>query len=206
MRNTLWILLSMALSLCSAAAQGPGDGWLRLSRPQIMRHFAVASAPASPNDAGQPEDVARLQSEGDTVWIATNEKPAFRLVMAGRGDKVHSLRLFIPLVNMSSQERDEALRRAKAFFSAEFADWAGAAEWPSQSLEAAWNASAKAMETRSFANDAMVVRKTIGGRAASTFGVVPDFIVYAVTSRKTCIPTMTSSPGPKDSPFQRAVC
>jgi len=171
-----------------------------------MHIFDVSTAQELPSGTQQPGDVARLQGDGDTIWVSVNEKLQFRLAMAGRGDKVHSLRVFIPIVNLSHEQSDKVFELLKAFFSAEFPQWGAAKDWPAQSLTTAWNASANAMDRKAFNPDEIVTKKSIAGETVSTFGVVPDIILYAATARQNCVPKVTSSSDPMDNPIQRLVC
>ncbi|HEX4080568.1 MAG TPA: hypothetical protein VHX61_17030 [Rhizomicrobium sp.] len=187
-------------------AESAGDGWLRLSRTQIMRMFGVSSAQACPRSAKSGRDVARLQAEGDTVWISVNKVLQFRLAMAGRGDRVHSLRVYVPIVNLSPARGDKVVAILRAFLTAEFPHWKEAKDWPTQSMASAWNASGNAMDRKPFSPNDIITRKTIGNETVSTFGVPPDIILYAATARQECIPRQSHSSNPMDDPIQRVVC
>lgn len=205
-RIAVWVIVAMVLIVRASHAEIGGDGWLSLSRTQIMRIFNVSSAHALPSSPKPRRDIARLQDDGDTVWVSVNEKLQFRLAMAGRGDKVHSLRVYIPIVNLSREQSDGVAQILKAFFAAEFPQWKEAKDWPTQSMASAWNASAKAMDRKPFNPNDIITKKTFGSETISTFGVVPDIILYAATARQDCIPKLSPSRDPMDDPIQRLVC
>jgi hypothetical protein len=206
-RIALWVFVATLLTVRASQAESAGDGWLSLSRTQIMRIFDGSSAQALPSSPKPRGDIARLQDEGDTVWVSVNEKLQFRLAMAGRGDKVHSLRVYIPILNLSRAQSDKVFEILKTFFAAEFPQWTEAKGWPTQSMTSAWNASAEAMDRKPFNPNEIITKKTIDGETISTFGVVPDIsILYAATARQDCIPKLLSSSDPMDNPIQRLVC
>lgn len=206
-RIALSVFVAVTLTVRASQAESADDGWLSLSRAQIMRIFDVSSAQEVPNSPQPRRDIARLQDEGDTVWVSVNEKLQFQLAMAGRGDKVHSLRVYILIVNLSHEQSDKTFEILKVFFAAEFPQWKEAKDWPTQSITSAWNASAKAMDKKPFNTDDIITKKTINGETVSTFGVVPDIILYAATARQDCIPKLSSSSSdPMDNPIQRLVC
>ena len=126
--------------------------------------------------------------------------------MAGSGDKLHSLRVYIPILNLSREQGDKVFEILRAFFTAEFPHWKEAKDWPTQSMTSAWNASAKAMDRKPFNPDDIIAKKTIDGETVSTFGVVPDIILYAATARQDCVPKLSRSSDPMDNPIQRLVC
>ncbi len=205
-RIALSALVVMLMTLQPSLAESGSDGWLRLSRTQIMHIFEVSSAQELPSGTQPRRDIARLQDEGDTVWVSVNEKMQFRLAMAGRGDKVHSLRVYIPILNLSSEQSDKVFEILKAFFAAEFPQWQEAKDWPTQSMASAWKGSGNAMDRKPFNPDELITKKTIGGETVSTFGVVPDIILYAATARQDCIPKLSPSSDPMENPIQRLVC
>jgi hypothetical protein len=205
-RIAQWVFAAMVLTVQASPAESAEDGWLSLSRTEIMRIFDVSSAQALPSSPRPRRDIAQLQDEGDTVWVSVNEKLQFRLAMAGRGDKVHSLRIYIPILNLSHEQSDKVFEILKAFFAGEFPQWKEAKDWPMQSMASAWNASAKAMDRKPYNPNDLIAEKTIDGETASTFGVVPDIILYAATARRDCVPKLSSSSDPMDNPIQRLVC
>jgi hypothetical protein len=69
-RSALCIFVATVLNTQAPQAGSAEDGWLRLSRTQIMRIFDVSNAQPCPRNAKSSRDVARLQAEGDTIWIA----------------------------------------------------------------------------------------------------------------------------------------
>jgi hypothetical protein len=187
-------------------AMANDDKWLALNRMEIMRLFRVADAKEVREGKGAPMDVHLLRGRGDTVWVGMNQNGNFRLAMAGRGDKVHSIRVFVPIVNLSDKQNDQTFQMLNSFFAAEFPDWRGAKSWSSQSMSSSWSASANAMERKPFDRNAIITKKTIDGVTISTFGVPPDIILYAATVRQSCIPKLDSPHNVRNDPVQRLVC
>jgi hypothetical protein len=197
----------LLLTRASLAAAGD-ERWLALSRAQIMRLFEVADAKEVHDSKSAPRDVLLLHANGDTVWVGINQSAKFRLAMAGRGEQVHSIRVFVPVVNLSKKQGYETVKMLTGFFEAALPEWREARKWPEQSMSLSWSAAANAMERKPFDPENIIAKKTIAGVTVSTFGVPPDIILYAATTRQVCIPKLQ----PRDSkdvgndPIQRLVC
>lgn len=205
MRIVLSIVVACFFLGGPTAALADDDSWLASSRIQIMQDFGVTGTKEIASDQHAPADVSMLHDKGDTVWVAINTKLNFRLAMAGRGNRVHSMRIFIPILNLSAEQSAEAFKALVSFFEAEFPNWRGAKDWPGHSLNSSWQATGNAMDNKPFDPDAIITKKTIGSVTISTFGVPPDIILYAATARAICIPTQGTAEA-RINPIQRLVC
>ncbi|HWY14735.1 MAG TPA: hypothetical protein VNX86_06310 [Rhizomicrobium sp.] len=146
---------------------------------------------------------ARLTSLGldDTIWVAQLHHTPMTLIFAGRGEFVHSFKAVVPVVNLTDAQSKHALDSLSLLFKRLYPGWSGAAKWPADSLGAAWNASPLANRTAPKYGDDLIIKKDIDGIVSATFGVPPDIVVYTVTSRRDCVPTVS-----KGNPFQRLIC
>lgn len=86
------------------------------------------------------------------------------------------------------RQADRVSTMVASLFKRLYPKWAGAAEWPSESLLEAWK-------------ERKIVRKEISGIINATFGVPPDVVVYTITTRDQCVPDAS-----RGNPFQRLIC
>lgn len=141
--------------------------------------------------------LANALSAGESVWIATNPAIPLSVVMAGKDDRIHTVRVTVPIVNYSKTQSERALKVLSELFRLAYPDWTEAKDWPIRSLTDAWNTfGRKDIKT---AND-RIVRKELNGMTSATFGVPPDIVVYTITARAHCVPTADGNP------FQRVIC
>jgi hypothetical protein len=184
------------------------DKWLPLSRMEIMRVFQVLAVKEVRDSKTAPTDVLPLHAKGDTVWIGMDKNSDFRLAMAGRGNKVHSIRLYVPILNLSKKQSEETFKMLAAFFEAAMPRWAGAKIWPEESLMTSWSASGNAMDHKPFNREDIITKKTVDEITLSTFGVPPDIVLYGATARAECIPQLPDqeSKDVRNDPIQRLVC
>ena len=158
-------------------------------------------------------DMKRLRAGGDTVWLFYSKASQTRIAMAGRGDLIHSVRIVVAVVNNSEEKNEKVLASLSALFSAIYPNWPQARDWPSKSLDSSWSATAQMMENSAKHQessqktlDESIAKQQFDGITASTYGVPPDLIVYAVTVREECVPKRTSPYLPQNDPIQRAIC
>jgi hypothetical protein len=148
------------------------------------------------------------------VWVFHSKANQMRVAMAGRGEQVHSLRILVAVVNNSEEKNKQVFASLAALFSAIYPNWPQAKDWPMESLNSSWASTAREMNPKtrtgkpsSDGSDDLIPTQRIEGVVASTFGVPPDLIIYAVTTHNACVPKRsTSSASPQDDPIQRLVC
>jgi hypothetical protein len=141
----------------------------------------------------------------DEVWVATNPGPELHIILAGRDDNIHSLRVRVVTL---SHKANRGLAVVSAIYRAVYPTWTEAAEWPIKSLREAWERSPLNDKTPPLedAND-VIVKRSVGGITSATFGVPPDFVDYAITARKQCIPYVDrGNPLERHNPFARIIC
>lgn len=137
----------------------------------------------------------------NTVWIMYGAELPYWVAMAGNGEKVHSLRVTVPVVNHSAEESGRALGALSKLFTAIYPKRPDAAKWPVDSLGPAWEAHPLARKTPPDNPDDVYIRLSADGITSSTFGVPPDIVVYDITVRESCIPIAA-----RGSPFKRPIC
>ena len=201
-------LVLFAISGRIPAAAADENKWLVVNRSQITRLFQVEDAKEVQDEKGLPVDVHILRISGDSVWVGSNKKLNFRLAMAGRGEKVHSIRVFIPILDLTKQQSEETFKILAALFEAAIPGWKDASNWPMKSMNTSWSASANAMDRKPFNPDDIIAKATMGEVTVSTFGVPPDIILYAATTRAPCVPQLQNqnSSDVRNDPIQRLVC
>ncbi len=218
------LLLTAALALPAAGAGASEADWLPLKKDALLRILAEGSEDAPPRvqtledclaelrraDTADSRAAARreahLQAElerlsPDTVWLVSGPGLPFQAVMAGDGERVHSLRIWVPVVNHSEAESKRTFEALSALFATVYPDWADARRWPGESLVTAWNRHPLAREEPLEDLDDVFVRHAASGITSSTFGVPPDIIVYGMTVRNRCIETRAQG-----NPFERMIC
>lgn len=223
-RLGLLLLGAAAFAVASPSSTRAAEPWLPLERSALARILAGASdgdAPAirSFDDlyaekreavAADPAALARLQAGYDqetqrlapaTIWLLFGKNLPYRVAMAGEGERVHSLRIGVPVVNHGEKESAAAFMALAQLFTALYPEWPGAAEWPGQSLAATWDASPLMRKTPLENPDDVFIRHSAHGITSTTYGVPPDIVVYEVTVRERCIPVTAQG-----NPFKRIIC
>ena len=137
----------------------------------------------------------------DTIWIALDTALPFWVTMAGSDQKVHTISVTVPVVNLSREAGRQAFDTLGNLFEALYPDWPEAATWPDESIRRAWENHPLARKTPLTDPNDVYVRYSQSGITSTTFGVPPDIVVYTVTVRERCIPTAEQG-----NPFQRLIC
>jgi hypothetical protein len=229
------LLLLMATSL-PRAASGTGD-WLPLTRSDLFRLLArekdtaivraetledmqrlflagpkadskaihyLEARPAELTSILAPDEV--LASD-ETISIVWNPAVPLTLVVAGQEERIHSLRATAPVVNYTHSQSDHVFAFLSALFTSIYPAWLDAREWPIKALQEAWALHPIARTEPLHNPNDMIVRRRINGITNATFGVPPDIVVYAITSREDCIPYVDrGNPLQKRNPFGRLIC
>ena len=218
------LLLGAALALGPPPPSHATNPWLPLDRTTLTRILGEASDGAPPATqslddiyaerrkavAGNPEALARLQKryEADTnrlgsstVWLLYGQNLPYWIAMSGDGEKVHSLKVSVPVVNHGKKESKAAFDALTQLFTTLYPDWPEATEWPGRSLAASWEASPLVRKTPLENPDEVFIRHSAQGITSTTYGVPPDIVVYEVTVRERCIPSLAQG-----NPFERAIC
>ncbi|HET7084964.1 MAG TPA: hypothetical protein VFI23_09360 [Rhizomicrobium sp.] len=207
-RITLASLLAILVAIPVQA-----QTFLPIDRSKVLSLFGADNFKEMPIPAeNAPADIKQLQADGDTVWIFYDKSIQTRIAMAGHDGHIHSLRILVAVVNNSEQINNQVLAALSSLFSTIYPDWSEAKEWPRQSLSLSWSATAREMNpnTRRGAStgteDDLIPSRRASGITASTFGVPPDLVVYAVTTRDACVPHRSASGRPQDDPIKRLIC
>jgi hypothetical protein len=202
-------ILPAALTV-NAVAAAAHEGWLPVSRSDIVELTVSSANGAKPdvesldkvlqqtgNDAAVVEEMERQRSQltktlapDDSVSFAFSSTGAVAVLMVGRDEQVHSLRIFVNTVTLRSSESDHLFGSLSKLFGRLYPDWQEAHSWPAESLHAAWNNSSLVTDVAPADLNNTVVRTQRGGIISTTFGVPPDFVVYEVTARERCMPDL----------------
>jgi hypothetical protein len=139
----------------------------------------------------------------ESVWVATDAALAMGILMAGKDENIHTIRIpvFTLGISANQEKADRLFRLLSDLFSNIFPDWPDARGWPMSSLKEAWNIHplvAKKMPTDP--ND-LIIKKNFGGITSATFGVPPDIVVYTITARDGGIPDAKQG-----NPLGRLIC
>lgn len=139
---------------------------------------------------------------GDSVLIAATEKPPLSVTFAAQGERVHTIRVFVPVVSYRDKRNaDQVFTNLSNLFARIYPTWRGARNWPKDSLGKSWNAHPWLTKQPLRDPNDLIPRTTIDGVTSATFGVPPDLVVYTITTRSKCIPDAH-----KVDPFRRAIC
>lgn len=145
------VRISALLFLALIVGCGPVEPpkFLPLTRAGLMEIFKPSrlETVAIPEKDITPE-IKTLRAQGDTVWVAFAKSGQLRIATAGDGERIHSLRIWIPLVNNSEAENKAIFASLSALFVAIYPDWPQAKEWPHQSLGSSWAATAREMNPK----------------------------------------------------------
>lgn len=190
-----------ALLLCATTASA-AEKYLSIDPNKIIKIFGLKKVERT--TAASLKDLADSNPD-DFVWTASDSPRDIIIFMAGQGEKIYSLRIWVPVVNLPQKKNDEVFRKIDLLFSSLAPDWKGAGKWPEESLGVSWKAVADAMASPPGNIAAFIPLKVADGMTFSTFGIPPDLVTYYVTTRDACIPRMNPAK-PKESPLQPLVC
>ncbi|WP_193371075.1 hypothetical protein [Pelagibius marinus] len=214
------LFLSVA-GMHSAKAAGTEDTWLFLKRSELVHILSQGSESTPPTvrtlkellDSHRPADTPaaeRAESKAlaemermapDSIWVMHGSELPFWVTMAGDDERIHSLRILMPVVKHSEEESRRAFETLSALFAALHPGSPDAANWPEESFRTAWENYPLWYKNLLPDPDDVFVRLTTDGVTSSTFGVPPNIVVYDITVREICIP-MTAS----GNPFEHYVC
>jgi hypothetical protein len=217
----------LALFAQQPAAAADDRGWLPLKKTDVVRllaqdadiaavhveTFAQAIAKARDLNTKRARELEAQQSEltnavgpDDQVWVATNTVLDFGIVMAGRDEDIHSLRMMV--VTLDQRTIDRVFAIVMAIFKAVYPTWIEAEQWPIRSLQQAWDLH-PLNDKRPPLQDAndVIVKRSIGAITSATFGVPPDLVVYVITARSQCVPFVDrGNPLEQHNPLARMIC
>jgi hypothetical protein len=221
------LLAIVFLAVCVATPVVAETAWLPLKKAEVIRILAedagidavtvetlqqmVAKVRDSDPERArkveaQQTELTNLFAPDDQVWVATNPGPGLSIVLAGRDEHVHSLR--VPVVILEQRKVHRAYAVVSAIYHAVYPTWTEAKEWPVTSVREAWRRH-PLNDKRPPLDDAndVIVKRSIGGITSATFGALPDLVVYAITARKQCIPFVDrGNPLERHNPLGRVIC
>ena len=152
----------------------------------------------NPSQTPFAQEMQRLRgilTPGETVSVITSRTGQIFIFVIGRGDRLHTLRVTLPVVNFRQDVSDRVMRTLKTLFKRTYPQWQQAEDWPVESLKQAWN-----LKRIRAGGDPIVLHRQ-DGITSATFGVPPDILAYTITARQRCVPTKEQ----RDH-FQRSVC
>ncbi len=219
------LLISTTIGVATAADPKSDTKWLPLSRPELARVISkgmnLGSLEFQTIDEYLDSQRIKLQSKSkelerieryfarrskrlapdDTIWIVSEPAVPFMVVMAGRGEHIHSLRVTVPVVKYLKGEVERVYSFLSDLFEAIYPDWPEAKNWPRRSLNEAWSMHHFVRKETYKEPDKVFIRKKIGGVTSTTFGVPPDVVYYTFTVRERCIPAYS-----RGNPLNRVIC
>lgn len=184
MKLTSIILLATILAMFSSCdissvqtKYGYRNSWLPLNREELIAAALNAIETEFPEGLMHSEFRER-ENPDDTVWFyLEQENFPYSMALVGSGSRIHSLKIFIPVVNLDRADTDKAFRSVSEIFAAIFPDWTNAKEWPKKSLRLAWG------------DYEIIEEERKHGVTISTFASAPDVIYFVLTVRDRCIPS-----------------
>jgi hypothetical protein len=186
------------------------DGWDRRELETLLLELTDLA----PGDLKTPEqlleskdhhlisDQRRNLSPDDKIVFLSAESLGLTIATAGPTDRIHTIRIYFPVVNIRSSVLESHTRPfAAALFEALFPLWVEGRTWFSESLAESWERMAKSWEDNAAPTQDLVVTHQEGHVNLSTIGVPPDIQIYIITVRPECqIDVM------QEDVFQRWVC
>jgi len=203
-RSVVMVSLIMAMLPIVSLAASAADVWLPLTKTQIISQTvgsaSIENLKVELVDAETLAKKTRSLEANESVWVALNSALAMVMVLAGKGENIHSIR--VPVITLAERENLEGVfRLLSGLFKSIYPDWPEAQDWPKASLEAAWNMSPLVKKTMPTDPNDQIVKKRLHGITSATFGVPPDIVVYTITTRGACVPDVKQG-----NPFDRLIC
>jgi len=195
------ILLGIALPAIAA------DPWLPLSKKQIIDlTVGFANTESLKIDLVDEQTKAKQTkslADDESVWIATNPALALSILIAGKDNNIHTIRIPVFTLGMTANQEkaDRVFRLLSDLFGNIYPDWPEARSWPTFSLKEAWNMNPLVTKTVPTDPNDQIIKKSMRGITSATFGVPPDIVVYVVTARDACIADVKQG-----NPFDRLIC
>jgi len=190
------------------------ETWLPITKTEIVRIIAEGMG-ADSKDSFSPVEYKRLYRSqiyfrtitgkelippDYQVWRIPNEATPFGFAMVGKGEKIHSLKVMVPIVDYRDKDWEQTERIVSNLFKTVFPDWPKAGGWPLKSANKAMEMAGlwyekkhKAQKmpylTRQEEFQKLYISKSINGISSITFGIPPDIFSYTITARERCIRT-----------------
>jgi hypothetical protein len=198
-----WLPLerSALIEVLSQGAEANPPTVQTLDEYLAQKHDASKAEPTPSEKADSPTIAASKRLAPDTIWLVYGPEFPFWVAMAGDGERIHSVRITVPVVNHSAEENDRAFSALSDLFKRIYPQASDADTWPKLSLGAAWNNHPLARKEPLSDPDEVFFRRSANGITSSTFGVPPDIVVYDITVRENCIPAANQG-----NPFKRIIC
>jgi hypothetical protein len=134
----LFAMLATIAGLAIASATRAADAWLPLERVELFRVLTVGMnidpTALEAVEACLAESKADPAS-GDDLTFVRNAALPFVIIMVGKGDRVHSMILSVPIEPFLEEADNVAIIGLSHYFQAIYPDWPGAADWPEQSAK-----------------------------------------------------------------------
>jgi len=159
----------LTMILIAAASPAIASDWLPLTKSQIV-DLTVGSANTESLKIELVDEQTKAKKTkslavDESVWAATNTALAIGILMAGKDENIHTIRIPVFTLGLSaSQERaDRVFGLLSDLFGNIFPDWPEARGWPRSSLKEAWNIHPLVTKKMPADPDDLVIRKTLGG-------------------------------------------
>ncbi|MEQ9209728.1 MAG: hypothetical protein RLN96_07795, partial [Pseudomonadales bacterium] len=158
----VWFLFTQSIAV-HADVDGQERSWLPINQTELNEVYSSSFNLTSAREQtlaqviaekqrslqNQPKKLERYNSRmapwvdallpEDTIYLLDNPNFSLPVLIAGDGEKIHTIRMMVPLVNYSREEQELGFSflsdiHEKAFGFA----WTAARTWPRDSLEATW--------------------------------------------------------------------
>jgi hypothetical protein len=182
--------------------------WLPLTKSQIV-NLTVGSANTESLKIELVDEQTKVKKTkslavDESVWVAANAALAMGILMAGKDENIHTIRIPVFTLGMSKyqEKADRVFKLLSDLFSNVYPNWPEARGWPMSSLNEAWNIHPLVTKKTPTDPNDLIIKKNLGGITSATFGVPPDIVVYTITARDGCIPDVKQG----DDPLHRLIC
>jgi hypothetical protein len=193
--------------LIAFASPTIASDWLPLTKSQIVK-LTVGSANTESLKIELVDEKTKVKKTkslavDESVWVAANAALAMGILMAGKDESIHTIRIPIITLGMSKyqEKADRVFKLLSDLFSNVYPDWPEARDWPMSSLEKAWNIHPLVTNKMPTDPNDLIIKKSLGGITSATFGIPPDMVIYTITARDGCIPDVKQG-----NPLDRLIC
>lgn len=182
----LFAMLAAIAGMATATTTKAAETWLPLERVELFRVLTegmnldpAALATIESCLAGSKVNPA----PGDDLTLIRNAALPFAIIMVGKGDRVHSTILSVPIEPFLQEADNVTLVGLSNFFRAIYPDWPDAAVWPEQSAKEVLSKFPYNREAPRDDPEGAVAQMSRNGITSATLAAI--FVVnYSVTVRE----------------------